>query len=69
MTNFLKILLAVFLFGITFTLATQKKLLKIETTQTIETLNKKITLRVKLDRLVLYFIGKALGKKVKGHRL
>lgn len=36
MTNFSKILLAVFFFGITFTLATQKKLLKIVTTQTVE---------------------------------
>ena len=36
MTNLSKILLAVFLFGITFTLATQKKLLKIVTTQNIE---------------------------------
>ena len=36
MTTFSKILLAAFLFGITFTLATQKKLLKIVTPQTIE---------------------------------
>jgi len=36
MTNFSKILLGVFFFGTTFTLAMQKKLLKIVTTQTIE---------------------------------
>jgi len=36
MTNLSKILLAVFFLGITFTLATQKKLLKIVTTQNIE---------------------------------
>ena len=36
MTTFSKILLALFVFGITITLATQKKLLKIVTTQTVE---------------------------------